>query len=146
MGNIPYTPLVGALTLEGGGLMKRTMVCLLTLALLTFGLTALTGCGGSGSTGGGGGGTTPGGTGGGGGATVTIKNFAFSPASVEIAVGETVTWTNEDSATHTVTGDDGIDSGSLAQGKTFTHTFASAGTFSYHCSIHPNMNGTVTVK
>jgi plastocyanin len=78
--------------------------------------------------------------------SVTIKDFAFSPASLEIAIGETVTWTNEDSAAHTVTGDDGIDSGSLAQGKSFTHTFKSAGTFSYRCSIHPNMTGKVTVK
>lgn len=126
--------------------MKRAMVCLLILGLLALGLTTLAGCSGSGKTGGTGGGSTPGGTGGGGSASVTIKDFAFSPASLDVAVGETVTWTNEDSAPHTVTGDDGIDSGNLALGKSFTHTFKSAGTFSYRCSIHPDMTGAVTVR
>lgn len=79
---------------------------------------------------------------------VTIANFAFSPASITVKKGTTVTWTNQDSATHTVTemdGQDGPKSGDLSQGQTFTFTYNTAGTFKYHCSIHPNMTGTVTV-
>jgi plastocyanin len=83
-----------------------------------------------------------------GGAQVSIKGFAFSPADVTIKVGETVTWTNEDSATHTIAADNGgfTNSGDIAQGATYSTTFDKAGTFPYHCSIHPNMKGTVTVQ
>lgn len=78
---------------------------------------------------------------------VEIKGFAFSPDTLEVSVGATVTWTNNDSATHTVTGDDGsFDSGNLDTGKTFSFTFSKAGTFTYHCKIHPNMKATITVK
>ena len=87
------------------------------------------------------------GSGGGGGNAVTIQNFSFGPATLEVAVGTTVTWTNADSATHTVTADDGsFDSNNLATGATFTQTFAKAGTFTYHCKIHTSMKATVTVK
>jgi len=85
--------------------------------------------------------------GGGGGDAVTIQNFAFGPASISVAAGSTVTWTNSDSTAHTVTADDGsFDSGSLAAGATFSQTFDTAGTFAYHCKIHPNMKATVEVK
>jgi plastocyanin len=78
---------------------------------------------------------------------VTIKGFAFDPAQLEVPVGTTVTWTNQDSASHTVTADDGsFDSGQLAQGATFSQTFAKAGTYTYHCANHPNMTATVVVK
>ena len=82
-----------------------------------------------------------------GGATaVSIKDFAFSPASDSVPTGSKVTWTNNDTTAHTVTFDDGsADSGNLAPGSTFDHTFASAGTFAYHCAIHSQMHGTVTV-
>jgi plastocyanin len=77
---------------------------------------------------------------------VDIRDFAFSPAAIEIEVGTTVTWENYDTATHTVTADDGsFDSGDLAQGDTFSHTFDKAGTFTYHCNFHPNMIATITV-
>jgi len=77
---------------------------------------------------------------------VTIKGFAFGPATLEVAAGTTVTWTNEDSTPHTVTGDKNeFDSGNLDPGKTFTHTFDKAGTFAYHCTIHPSMKATITV-
>ncbi|MPV87830.1 cupredoxin domain-containing protein [Georgenia ruanii] len=80
-------------------------------------------------------------------AAVQIKNFAFAPASQTVAAGQTVTWTNDDSTDHTVTADDNsFDSGRLAPGKTFTHTFATAGTYAYHCAIHPNMTGTVVAR
>ena len=82
-----------------------------------------------------------------GGAQVTIQNFAFAPASVTIKVGETVTWTNQDSPNHTVVADNGeFASGSLATGATFSFTFSKAGTYPYHCSIHPSMKGTVVVQ
>jgi plastocyanin len=73
--------------------------------------------------------------------------LAFSPASVTVKVGETVTWTNKDSTTHTVTADKGeFSSDPLSKGTTFTATFTTAGTYTYHCSIHPTMTGTVIVQ
>lgn len=80
--------------------------------------------------------------------SVAIENFAFSPASITVKVGTTVTWTNNDSANHTVTSDgseDTFDSGSLATGKTFSHTFSKTGTFKYRCTFHPDMTGSVLV-
>ena len=83
----------------------------------------------------------------GGGDAVTIKNFAFGPASLSVAAGSTVTWTNDDSAAHTATADDGsFDSASIAPGSTFSQTFDTAGLFAYHCSIHPNMKATIEVQ
>jgi plastocyanin len=77
---------------------------------------------------------------------VRIAGFAFAPDSASAKVGESVKWTNEDSATHTVTADDGaFDSGNLSGGKEFSFTFDKAGTFAYHCNIHQSMTGTVTV-
>jgi plastocyanin len=79
---------------------------------------------------------------------VTIQNFAFSPASITVKKGTTVTWTNQDSTAHTVTetdGQTGPASGDLGTGKSYSFTFNTAGTFKYHCSIHTNMTGTVTV-
>ena len=82
----------------------------------------------------------------GGSTAVEIKNTAYNPATVTAKVGGKVTWTNNDSVTHTVTLDDNsADSGDLAAGSTFDHTFATAGTFAYHCKIHSSMHGTVTV-
>ena len=80
------------------------------------------------------------------GTPVTIANFAFSPADVTIKAGGSVTWTNNDSVPHTVTGSD-FDSGPIAQGATFSHTFPTAGSFDYKCTIHPSMpHGKVTVQ
>lgn len=77
---------------------------------------------------------------------VAIKDFVFSPASLDLGIGTTVTWTNEDSSQHTATAGDGsFDTGVLAQGDTFSHTFDTAGTFDYICTIHPNMKATLTV-
>lgn len=77
---------------------------------------------------------------------VTIQNFAFAPQAVTVPAGTTITWTNEDSAPHTATALDGaFDTGTLKQGHSSTITFAKAGTFSYICSIHPFMKGTVVV-
>jgi len=80
------------------------------------------------------------------GAKVTISQFAFDPASITIKVGESVTWTNQDTVAHTVTADDSSwKSGNLDNGSTFIQTFTTAGTFPYHCSIHPEMKATVIV-
>jgi plastocyanin len=81
------------------------------------------------------------------GSEVTIASFSFQPTTLTITVGTTVTWTNTDSATHTVTADDGsFNSDKLGSGATFSQTFATAGTFAYHCAIHSSMKATVTVK
>jgi plastocyanin len=78
---------------------------------------------------------------------VTIKDFEFTPASVTVKLGDTVMWTNDGPSTHTVTADDGsFESGDLSAGKTFSHTFQTAGTFTYHCSIHPFMTAEVIVQ
>jgi len=79
---------------------------------------------------------------------VSISNFAFSSAALTVHVGDTVTWTNNDSAYHTVTSTDGgpLDSGNIGSGETFSYTFTSAGTYAYQCSFHPSMTGTVTVQ
>lgn len=79
---------------------------------------------------------------------VTIQNFAFNPSSLTIKVGTTVTWTNQDSSTHTITSDSGneLNSGNIPSGQTYSHTFNSVGIFNYHCSIHTYMRGTITVN
>ena len=75
-----------------------------------------------------------------------IADFAFSPNPVNVKVGDTVKWTNSDSSPHTVTADNGsFESDSLSNGGTFSQTFNQAGTFAYHCEIHPTMQGTVQV-
>jgi plastocyanin len=77
---------------------------------------------------------------------VTIKDFAFDPADASVAVGTTVTWTNDDSPKHRIkSGDGSFDGEDLATGDTFEHTFDTAGTFDYVCGIHPTMKGTITV-
>lgn len=82
-----------------------------------------------------------------GGMAVTIKDFAFGPASLTVPVGSTVTWTNQDSAGHTVTADDGsFASQTIPTGTTFSQTFATAGSFAYHCSIHKSMKATIVVQ
>jgi plastocyanin len=79
-------------------------------------------------------------------ASVTMGDFFFSPASVTVAVGDTVTWHNTGQAPHTATANDGsFDTGTINAGGSGSHTFSSAGTFSYICTIHPNMKGTVRV-
>jgi plastocyanin len=72
----------------------------------------------------------------------------FSPPTITLVIGvnNTVSWTNNDAVTHTVSATDGsFDSGNLAPGATFTHTFDTAGTYNYHCKIHAHMTGTVIV-
>lgn len=77
---------------------------------------------------------------------VKIQNFAFNPATVEITKGDTVTWTNEDSAPHTVTVKDDFDSGKLAKGESYSYKFDEVKEVDYICSFHPSMKGKVIVK
>lgn len=97
-----------------------------------------------------------------GGASVSIAPGSSSPSNgkfyvpdpLNVATGTPVTWTNDDSTLHTVTsgspegGTSGteFDSSYLAAGKTFQHTFSSAGTFDYYCTLHPFMVGKVIVS
>jgi plastocyanin len=77
---------------------------------------------------------------------VTIGDRYFSPAVIFVPVGTTVTWTNTGYEVHTTTSNTNIwDSGNLDRGETFSYTFNQAGTFSYHCKLHPEMRGTVNV-
>ena len=77
---------------------------------------------------------------------VTIKDFAFDPGDLSVAKGTTVTWKNDDSATHRIkSGDGSFDSKDLKNGDSFEHTFDTAGTFDYICGIHPSMKGKITV-
>jgi plastocyanin len=80
--------------------------------------------------------------------TVQIKGFAFGPKDVTVKVGQKITWTNQDSAAHTATAQAGesFDSGTLAQGASFSFTPTKAGTIAYICAIHPNMTATITVQ
>lgn len=79
---------------------------------------------------------------------VTIQNFSFSPQTLNIKVGTTVTWANEDSAAHTVISDnDGpLKSNNLNKGESYSFTFNEAGEFAYHCSIHSSVQGKVVVQ
>lgn len=84
--------------------------------------------------------------------TVAIQDMAFSPSSLTIKKGVKATWTNKDSVTHSVVADssnnnDGLPTTDnfLDNGQSYSHTFTTAGTFSYHCGVHPSMTGTITV-
>jgi len=75
---------------------------------------------------------------------IKIANFAFSPDTITVTTGTEITWINEDSTVHTVTGAD-FESGEIKPGQSFNHTFSSPGTYDYHCSIHSSMTGQVVV-
>jgi plastocyanin len=78
---------------------------------------------------------------------VTIRDFTFAPAELEVAQGTEVTWTNDDPAPHTVTAEDGsFDSGTLEPGQTFSVSVQGNGPVTYRCEIHPDMVGTITVR
>jgi plastocyanin len=91
--------------------------------------------------------STSDGTGGPGNNEVWIQNMSFNPSTINITAGTTITWTNKDGVNHTITSNTGIfDSGSIATNGTYSHLFGSAGTFPYHCTIHPSMTATVVVN
>jgi|tagenome__1003787_1003787.scaffolds.fasta_scaffold20534415_2 plastocyanin len=79
------------------------------------------------------------------GKAVSIAGFAFNPGTIKVHAGDTITWTNQDAASHTATGD-GFDTGTIGTGASASVTFDTAGTFAYHCSIHSSMTGTVVVE
>jgi plastocyanin len=104
-------------------------------------MTALAACGSSSS----GGGPAPAANG----HSVVIKGFKFVPATLTVRVGTKVTFTQEDSTPHTVSGSGNsafLNSAALNKGQSYTVTFSKAGTYHYICSIHPTMHGTVIVK
>lgn len=85
--------------------------------------------------------------GGEGAAKAEMRTMTFSPNRVEIAAGNAITWTNNDQLVHTITADDGSwDSGPIEPGKTWSHTFAQPGEYSFHCTPHPFMKGVVVVR
>jgi amicyanin len=78
---------------------------------------------------------------------VKIDNFSFGPATLTVAAGATVTWTNRDDIPHTVVSEDkAFKSKVLDTDEKFSFTFAKPGTYSYFCSVHPKMTGKVVVK
>ena len=102
------------------------------------------------SAGGGGGGGGAGGcsvASGAGTATVEIKDFKYNPDPITAKVGDVISWTNGDSVPHTATLDEG-DCGTeqLSQGASGGLTFTEAGTYTYHCAVHSNMKGTITIS
>jgi len=82
-------------------------------------------------------------------AEITMTNYAFSPASMTVAVGDVVTWTNTDIAPHDVTTTSSpvaIHSSTMQKGQSWSYTFTTPGTYAYICSIHPDMKATVIVR
>jgi plastocyanin len=80
-------------------------------------------------------------------ASVTVRDFAFTPGNLSVPVGATVTWTNEDSAPHDATARDGNwRTGRLSEGESETVTFDAAGEYDYYCSIHPSMKARLLVR
>jgi plastocyanin len=82
-------------------------------------------------------------------ASVNIASFAFSPAAITISQETTVIWTNNDPTTHTVTSTAGpvsFNSGAIASGGTYSLKFSTTGSYTYKCSIHPSMTGSVTIN
>lgn len=79
---------------------------------------------------------------------VEIKDFAFNPPAIEVPVGGSVTWSNQDNVPHTATGLDRaiLQSGAIAFDASFTQAFETAGSYDYFCEFHPNMKGTIVVK
>ena len=122
--------------------MRRMLVAFTLLAVVG---TLAAGCGGGGSSSGGSGPTSTAG-GQGGGNAVTIDNLAFSPKTLTLKTGQQVTWTNKQDIAHTVTADGGAFDHQMPPGATFSFTFDKAGSFPYHCTIHPSMTATIQVS
>lgn len=79
---------------------------------------------------------------------IEIKDFAYSPEEITVSIGDTIVWVNKDSAKHTVTSDAGseLDSELLDKNSEYSHTFDKAGTFAYHCTLHPYMKAKIIVE
>ncbi|HJM40595.1 MAG TPA: alpha-amylase family glycosyl hydrolase, partial [Candidatus Thalassarchaeaceae archaeon] len=81
--------------------------------------------------------------------SVDIQSMAFTPNTITIQIGDSITWTNQDSFSHTATSTSGpasFDSGTLSNSATFTFTFTTAGTYQYKCDFHSSMTATITVE
>lgn len=117
------------------------------LALVSCMFLAVAGCsksndttaGGSSTSSGSGGTTTPN--------TITISGSAFGPSSLSVKVGTVVTWKNNDAIAHTATSNNGttFNTGNIAPGGSASYTTTTAGSFPYHCEIHPGMTATLVV-
>jgi plastocyanin len=79
---------------------------------------------------------------------IYIDNFSFAPATLSVPVGAKVTWTNKDDVPHTIVSTNNAFAHSpvLDTDESFSHTFATAGTYEYYCSVHPKMLGKVIVQ
>lgn len=129
----------------------RPRMLVLVVALVAVPVLVACGSAANGSSGSGGGGTTPASTpsSSAGGTSVAIANYAFTPQTLTVKAGTTVTWTNDDSVPHNVisatnmstsaTTTNTFTSGNFNQGQTFTFTFSKPGTYYYECSIHAAM-------
>jgi plastocyanin len=128
------------------GVLALAVVLVLTLVLALL----VTGCGsGSTATTASGGGATTTATNSTGGSVIQVimTNRSYDPATVTVKVGDTVTWLNQDQPQHDVVADNGEFKSQLFDlGQSFSFTFTQAGTYPYHCSIHPGMVGTVIVQ
>lgn len=79
-------------------------------------------------------------------ATIEIRNFKFNPPALTVHAGESVTWINRDETPHTVAeANKSFRSAALDTGDKFSHAFTAPGTYTYFCTMHPQMTGTVTV-
>lgn len=78
---------------------------------------------------------------------VWIQGMAFTPSTITVTAGTTITWTNNDGVAHTVTSNTGLfESGSISNNGTYSHLFTTVGTFPYHCAIHTSMKASVVVE
>jgi len=77
-----------------------------------------------------------------------MQGMAFTPSTITVSAGTTITWTNNDGVVHNVTSNTSglFSSGSISPNGTYSHLFSTAGTFSYKCTIHPSMTGSVVVN
>ena len=128
---------------------RRPLAKVLAAVTVVAAAALLAGCGG-GSGGGGANASTPApasSPGSGSASAITIKDFKFSPATLTVRPGARIAVTNDDSAPHTVTADDGhsFDTGTLQQGSSKTITAPSTGRFAFHCTVHPFMKGRLVV-
>src|SRR6266568_1697774 len=81
--------------------------------------------------------------------SVQIENYAYAPSSITVEVGDTITWTNDDTAPHTITtssGPQALSSPYLSKGQSWGFTFRAPGTYSYYCAVHPYMRAQVIVR
>jgi plastocyanin len=134
---------VNALTQQTGNwLMLRTWLLGICGLAIILGGGFLVGCRGSSDTGNG---SDPANAGASDVTQVSIQNLQFSPVTIELKKGDVVEWKNDDLVPHTATSA-AFDSGTIASGKSWRHTFTNAGTFTYVCTFHPAMKGVVNVK